>query len=486
LTSNLEQFTGTQTAANTVNLPLCVDLDGTLVKTDTLHESLLAMLRSNPLALFLLPFWLLRGKAHFKRQIALRGSLDPACLPYHQDFLAFLRASHEAGRELVLATAADAHIAHRIADHLGIFSRVLASTTGHNLKGERKGQRLREEFGLRGFDYAGNSKSDHAIWRSANKAILVQTSEFVRRGVHTYAEVERDFPAAPLTFQTVRKALRLHQWVKNILVFVPLVLSHHVFVGEELWAAIMSFFAFSLLASSVYVTNDLIDLPSDRQHISKRRRPFAAGDLPLSRGMILAPLLLAWAFEIAAFLPPLCAALLAVYLMLTFAYSLYLKRKMLVDVIVLAGLYTLRILVGGAAANIPLSPWLLGLSIFLFFSLALVKRVSELRQTQAAATSSGRGYFANDLGQLSMMGIASGYVACLVLALYMNSPEVTSLYRNPRWLWLICPLALYFVSRIWMLAQRGKITEDPVVFALRDRISYAVGLCAGVLILLAV
>ncbi|MHB2040074.1 MAG: UbiA family prenyltransferase [Acidiferrobacteraceae bacterium] len=464
-------------------LPLCVDLDGTLLRTDSLIEALLMLLKANPLILFLLPVWLIRGKAYFKQQVGARVTLAPATLPYNLELLKYLTEEEAAGRRLVLATAADRRTAEQIAGYLGIFSRVIASDGRHNLSGRAKARRLAECFGEHGFDYAGNSHADLAVWPEAAHAIVVSAPPTVARKAASLAPVAEVFPAPGTNrWRAFLKAIRIHQWAKNLLILVPLATSHSLASGAAVKLDLFAFIAFSLCSSSVYLLNDLLDLEADRLHRTKCRRPFASGDLPLTLGLGFIPLLLLSAGTIAITLLPRAFALtLAGYFLLTLAYSFYLKRIALLDVLVLALLYSARIGAGAVAIHVPLSHWLLAFSMFLFLSLALVKRFSELRELRIAAKpgARGRGYLASDLEQLASLGAASGYISVLVLALYANSAQVTLLYRHPFILWLICPLILYWISRIWLLAHRGQMHEDPILFALRDRVSYILAVASG-------
>lgn len=469
-------------------VPLVVDLDGTLVRTDTLHESLLVLLKRNPLLLVLAALWLLKGKAAFKAEVGRRVRLDVARLPYSEPLLAFLTEEKARGRKLVLATAADRSIAEEVAAHLGLFSEVYASDGGVNLAGARKLERLKAAHPE--FDYAGDGEVDLALWREARRAVVVHGAPGLERKVRALGRGEvRVFARPPTGLRTWVKALRVHQWAKNILVFVPLLAAHKGLDFGLLVQAALGFVAFSLCASSVYVLNDLLDLDSDRQHPSKRRRPFASGDLPVRVGAGLAPVLLVAGFSVALlFLPLTFAALLATYYAVTLAYSLHLKQVMVLDVLVLAGLYTVRIFGGSLAVGVPTSSWLSTFSMFLFLSLALVKRLSEVRRLRLSSTEAaapGRGYLASDYEQLASLGVAAGYISVLVLALYITSKEVTVLYGHPERLWLLCPVMLYWVSRVWLLAHRGLVNEDPLVFALRDKVSYGVGLVAGLVLLAA-
>ncbi|RKG58365.1 UbiA family prenyltransferase [Corallococcus sp. AB011P] len=467
-----------------LDVPLAVDLDGTLVRTDTLHENLLVLLKHAPWLLLLVPLWVLRGKAFFKAEVARRAPLDVTSLPYNADVLAFLREEHARGRRLVLATAADRSIADAVAAHLGLFHTVVASEGGVNLSGARKLERLRELLGR--FDYAGNDAVDLHLWRECRQIIVVHAPAGVLRQVQGLGRpVHRVFEAPPGGLRPWVKALRVHQWAKNALVFVPVLAAHKATQGGMAPRAVLAFLAFSLCASSVYIINDLLDLASDRRHPSKSLRPFASGALPVRAGVVLAPLLLVAAAALAlATLPLSFFGLLAAYFVLTLAYSLRLKQVVMLDVLVLAGLYTVRIFGGALAVGVPTSSWLLMFSTFLFLSLALLKRLSEVRRLRQSNETSahGRGYLAQDQEQLASLGAASGQVSVLVLALYITSKEVTALYAHPERLWLLCPVMLYWVGRIWLLAHRGLVNEDPLVFALRDRVSYVVGAVAALVL----
>jgi 4-hydroxybenzoate polyprenyltransferase/phosphoserine phosphatase len=469
--------------------PLCVDLDGTLLRTDLLVESVFALFKQNILYVFLLPIWLLKGKAHLKQQVADRVDMDISLLPYHDDFLAYLRQEHAQGRRLVLATASNEKFAEAVALFLGIFHDVLASNATTNLSGQRKLKRLQELFGNKGFDYAGNAMVDLPLWKHAEQAVLVNPERGVKAAAELQgpiAQVFDDREGHPL--KRYLKALRLHQWLKNLLVFVPLLMAHRFGDVALVWQAVLAFFAFGLCASSVYLLNDLLDLPDDRQHPSKRRRPFAAGSVSIVHGALLIPVLLAVSFGIALLLSIEFAGVLALYYAITLAYSLRLKQAALVDVLILAGLYTIRIIAGAAAVSVEPSFWLLAFSMFLFLSLALVKRFTELLTLQQAEREnvSGRGYTAVDLETLSQFGSASAYMAILVLALYINSEAVWDLYTHPQVIWLLCPLLLYMVMRIWMMARRDELHEDPVVFVIRDRRSQWLAGVGAILMWLAV
>ncbi len=444
-----------------------VDLDGTLVKTDLLLECFLVLLKKTPYLVFCLPFWLLKGKAYLKQKIAGRVSLDAGTLPFREDVLDYLKAQRAAGRSIVLATAADVRIARQVADHLKLFDLVLASDGITNLSGEAKRKRIVSEFGEKGFDYIGNDRNDLAVWASARKAIVVNPGGLVESQVARVAQVERTFRDRRKGLADYLKALRPHHWLKNLLVLIPLLAAHRFDEIALVQKALLAFVTFGCFASAGYLMNDLLDLPPDRDHPRKRYRPFASGDLSISYGLGMIPALVVLGCLIGTLVSPIFVGLALLYFGLSVTYSLYAKRVVLLDVIVLAGLYTLRIIAGSAAVGIWPSPWLLAFSTFLFFSLALVKRYSELAMNHVHA----RGYEVGDKELLASMGIASGYVAILVLALYINTAKAHILYERPEVLWFLCPLLLYWISHVWLSAHRGKMPDDPLVFATSDRTS---------------
>ncbi len=474
--------------AGTSTLPLCVDLDGTLILSDVLFESVTLLIKRNPLYLFRIPIWLLKGKAAMKSEIAQRVELDPAALPYNREFIQWLESERAGGRQLFLCTATNERLATRVAAHLNLFDGVLASNDVTNLAGSSKAERLVERFGAGGFDYCGNETRDLAIWKRARGAIVVRGGRKLEQQAARQANVMLTFSSGARPLQALVRALRPHQWAKNALILVPL-LAAHLATDLDRWErALIATVAFCLCASSVYIINDLLDLAADRNHRTKSKRPFAAGDLSLLTGWILAPLLLAAAGFLSIWLPGKFQLVFALYYVTTLAYSFGLKGRVLIDTLTLAALYTIRIIAGAAAASVPLSFWLLLFSVFLFLSLAFVKRFTELdalrRQQRLRAV--GRGYHVEDLAILQSLGTAAGYLSVLVLALYINSPAIESLYRRPKIIWLLCVLMLYWVSRVWMKAQRGEMHDDPVVFALKDRVSLGVGLLAALTFVLAV
>lgn len=470
--------------------PLCVDLDGTLIKTDSLYESFLRMVKNNPLKIFAAPFWLVMGKAHFKAKISENAQMDASSLPYNEEFLAYLKEERQSGRKLVLATAANSTIANAVSKHLGIFSETFASNDKHNLKGKNKSQLLIEKYGEKQFDYAGDSRADLDVWKSANQAILVNAASSVRSSVANEM-IAKEFGPQRTGLKPYFKAIRVHQWSKNVLIFLPLLLAGGSSSPEVWLSTVLAFISFSLCASSIYIWNDLLDLEADRAHPIKQFRPFAAGTIPIQQGILMAPCLLLLGLLVSLSINTSFIAVIFTYLFITTVYSFYLKKVTIADVITLACLYTVRIFAGGVAAEVPVSHWLLVLSMFLFLSLAFVKRVSELKLLlsrlsrseieERKISASGRDYSVEDVNLLRSMGTASGYMSILVFALYINSDNVSTLYKHPEYLWLACPLLLYWVSRVWMLTDRGQMHNDPITFAITDKMSYIVGLVCGVI-----
>ena len=460
----------------TVQPALVVDLDGTLIHTDMLHESALQLLREHPLQTLQIPGWLRRGKATLKERLAERTRLDPRTLPYNQPLIEWLKTQRAEGRTLVLCTASDQRIARQVADHLGIFDDVIASDGHDNLAGTRKAAALVERYGDRGFDYAGNSSADLYVWRHARQAIVVNGSPKLADQAAAVTEVARVFPARPQGFNAWRRVLRVHQWMKNILLFVPLLAAHDLTNLHAWGLLVVAFVSFSLCASSVYIANDLLDLESDRLHPRKRKRPFASGLVPAWKGVLLAPVLLGVSLTLAWQVGTPFLSWLLLYFSLTCVYSWRLKRLLLIDCLTLAMLYTLRIVSGAAAIGMMLSFWLLAFSIFLFLSLAFVKRYAELRlHKKGAGSLHGRGYHSDDAPIIQMMGIVAGYAAVLVLALYVNSDAIMAMYEHPKLVWGAVPVVLFWVSWVWMRAHRGEMHDDPVVFAIKDRTSLATG-----------
>ncbi len=455
------------------DLILVVDLDRTLIRTDMLFETFWSAISRRWLNLFPAISALSQGRAALKQQLDALGPVDPASLPYNEDVIAYVEDWRRRGGRTALVSASDRRVVERIAAHLGLFDEVYGSDGQENLKGDRKAQRLIELYGPGRFAYVGDSEADVAVWNVAAKAITVNVPASLADRVESgNAQVEHLGSADQGYGVAAMKALRPHQWLKNALIFLPLLAAHQF----DLWTfgqAALAFISYSLIASSVYLFNDLLDLASDRAHPRKCKRPFASGRLPLSWGTVMTPALMAAGFGIAAVLGPAFLAVMGFYFAMTTAYSLVLKRKLVVDVCTLAGLYTLRIIAGGVATGIPLSVWLLAFSVFFFFSLAAVKRQAELVSGAAEGKDQahGRGYRTTDTPIVANMAVSSGYISVLVMALYLNTDAVRKLYSETAPLWGICLVLLFWISRTVMITHRGWMQDDPVVFAAKDRVS---------------
>jgi 4-hydroxybenzoate polyprenyltransferase len=487
---------------------LCVDLDGTLVKSDTLIDSTLVLARQHPSLLLKLPGWLMEGKASLKRHITNAVSLDVVHLPYNRELLQFLEQQHAQGRPLYLATAADSTLAQRIAEHLGIFAGVLASDGSNNLSGNNKLAAFKHQFGDN-FCYIGNASVDLPLLVNCREPMVANPTS----GLNSALRRARVIPARTFTERTSSlkawlKAIRIHQWAKNVLIFLPVLLAHAL-APALLVAAGLAFLAFGLCASATYIVNDLLDIEADRLHPRKRRRPFASGDLSALSGIAIIIIFLLASAAIAIAVPhavrwisPAIASAsryhflgfptqysflgwMTIYAVTTLAYSLRLKRAVLVDVIVLSGLYTIRILAGSAATGIDVSAWLGSFSIFFFLSLAFVKRFAELEnlRERGGAMAKGRGYHISDIEQLRSFGSASGYVSVAVLTLYISNLDAQQLYTHTKRLWLLVPVLLLWISRLWLQASRGELDEDPVVYAITDRRSLLLGALVALIVL---
>lgn len=466
-----------KTIGEMTHRPIIVDLDGTLIRTDTLHESVLELIRVHPQKIILVPFWLLKGRAFAKAKIAELISLNPANLPYNDQLIDMLRFEKERGRQLVLCSGADKSIAMPIAEHVGIFDNVIASDGKLNVTGVNKRIKLDEVYGYKGYDYIGNSSDDLAVWAGSLKGMCVNSSGNVRKralkiGVDEIKINYNNIKSSKI--YTLAKAIRVHQWVKNTLLFLPLVAAHQITNIHAISLLVLAFLSFSLCASAVYVINDLVDLDNDRQHSRKRNRPFASGILQIRTGVAIALIALCASVGISIFVGSEFAAWLIIYFLLTMAYSVSIKRYVLIDCITLAVLYSLRIVSGAAAVNIQLSFWMIAYSVFFFLSLAFLKRYAELK-TQCKYDKikiRGRGYFPSDIRLIQMIGVSSSNLSVLILALYLNSDSVNKLYSSPQIIWTAIPIMLYWLSWVWLQADRGRMHDDPILFALNDRNSW--------------
>jgi 4-hydroxybenzoate polyprenyltransferase len=472
--------------AKVVSPVLCVDLDGTLIRGNVLWECVLVLLKTRPVTVLLLPFWLLAGRANLKRQLAARVHLDPACLPYRQQVLDLLRGEKAAGRRIALVTAADRELAEVISSYLGLFDEVHASEGQLNLKGANKAAFLAQQFARTGFEYVGDSAADIEVWRNARAAYVVGTGARAEQAAAVTTlkaailEPQGSFRAS---FRTWINALRGHHWAKNLLLFLPLALSHRLAV-EPLVRTLVGFALYGCCASGLYILNDLLDLHSDREHPWKKERPFATGAISIPEGLLASFVLLSVALGFGFFLDVRFGLALLGYAALTMLYSLYLKKIALLDVFVLSTFYSFRILAGALISGTTLSQWFLAFSMFFFLSLAMAKRYSELLHASdlVEAGNSGRGYHTGDRELLLSLGVGSSFSAVVIFSLYVHSPDVRLLYTSPEFLFLLCPIVLYWLSRNWLLAHRGELREDPVTLAIRDPVSYGVALASATVI----
>jgi 4-hydroxybenzoate polyprenyltransferase len=456
-----------------IEVPVYVDLDGSVIRTDTLWESFASALRRNPLRAIAALGALASGRAALKRRLAEIGPPDIESLPRHEALIAWLRKQRELGRRIVLATAADHSLARSVASSVALFDDVIASDGRRNLKGRHKLEAIRNDARGAPFDYCGNGPEDVAIFAAARRAIVVGAAPRVLREARRQADVAAVFDPKPSPAQRLRAwlgAIRPHQWTKNVLVLVPLITSFHLDEPSMVADALLAFASFSLAASSGYLLNDLLDLAADRQHPRKRERAFASGRLSVRSGFAGAALLLLMSLAIAAAVGERLLATVMAYLAMTAIYSGLAKRIALFDVAMLAGLYTVRVLAGGAAIGVEVSFWLLAFSVFLFFSLALLKRCGELvaQLERDEQTGKGRGYATSDLAVLQSLGIATSCAALVVLALYVREPEVTQRYASPQILWLMLFGLLIWVGRLWLDTARGRMHDDPLVYTMQD------------------
>lgn len=471
---------------NTDSTPLVVDLDGALAPIDTLHESVLSFISSQPSALLRLAGWLLGGRNTVSRNVAGECVLRASDLPINDDVLAMLRDAHAAGRQIALVTSADQRQADAIAEDLGLFDAVKGSDENAPFDGAAKAAWLTDRYGASGFDYIGNDLRDLPVWNVARNIFSANANDTTRRELDGLGkEVAHLTPQASglSRIKPYVKAMRPHQWLKNTLVFVPALAAHE---PSAFVPSFMAFVLFSLVASSAYLLNDMLDLAADRAHPRKCKRPFAAGDIPVANGMVQFACLLAVSGLVALWTQPLFFAVLATYFGLTLLYSFVLKRKLIIDICTLGGLYTIRIVGGAAAAAIMISPWLLGFSMFIFLSLAAVKRLAEIADMikRGETSAAGRAYEVRDLPVVLGIALASGYSAAMIFALYISSDTVIALYSLPELLWLFCPILLYWISRMTIIAHRGEMHDDPIVFALRDKVSLVVLSLMGALFVL--
>ena len=455
---------------------ICVDLDGTLVHTDTLYELCILALKQNLLLIFVIPIWLFRGKAFFKAKLSSCAEIPTETLLYNDAVLEYLKKKKTGGASLYLVTASHQNIANAVAKYLGFFTDQFGSTEHNNIKGKNKADFLNEKFGEFGYEYIGNDDSDLSVWKSSSRAVVVSDSGHLFEKAKKINKDVTSLPALTKSgFKSYLKLMRPHQWVKNVLILLPLVLSHSFTDVDKVLLSVYGFILFSLTASGIYIFNDLVDISNDRVHPVKSKRPLAAGEVSVVHGVMLGLLLWTVSLTVAYLKFDYLFLILLGYIVLNFLYSFLLKRLVLVDVVVLAGFYIIRIITGAVIIKVALSFWLITFSLFVFFSLALVKRYSEIAlYTQDSTEVKGRGYLREDEFITTILGVASGLVSVLVMALYIHDDRTRIMYSDSNWLWLTIPALLYWVSRLWLLAHRKLLTEDPIRFAIRDKESYLI------------
>jgi 4-hydroxybenzoate polyprenyltransferase len=457
----------------TTPILLC-DLDNSLLKTDLLFETLLKLIRTKPWLITKLPAWCLKGKAHLKAMIAHHISLDPALLPYHDEVVRLVKARRQAGAKTVLISASNHELVTKIGEHCQYFDECVGSSNSVNLKGKNKLAWIEQHY-QGAFEYIGDSTADLPIWTKASRAILVNPSALLTKKVQDLGVPYQAIHDRPNQLELVLKQIRPHQWVKNALIATPMIAAHRIY-EPSLWLATLTAIAsFSMIASLVYVMNDMLDVENDRKHPTKKARPFASGHLPIKAGFFLAPILGAISFLLASTIGWSFSGVILLYLAVNVVYSIRLKEEIMLDVVTLASFYTMRIMAGSAATNIAISPWLLSFSTFFFFGLAMVKRYTELLRLVSRNHNAlhGRSYTGDDKIPVLVMGITSSLISILILALFFASPDVQVLHRYPGRLWMLAPILLFWTGRIWLLTHRGQVDDDPVVFAMKDKVSLA-------------
>lgn len=470
---------------NELNRPLVVDLDGTLIHTDLLFEALLLLIKKNPFYIFVCLSWIFKGRAYLKNKVFSKVQIPCELLPFNHQLLEFLYSEHANGRKIVLATASPTIAAKEVQKIHPIFYEVFGTENELNLKGNNKRILLNRTYGERNYDYIGNSESDLKIFESAKFSYLVNPTKLLEKKARKISNLKNVWKSKKAHWG-ILKSLRVYQWVKNLLLFVPLITSHTFTSLEQFSNALIGFITFGLIASAGYIVNDLFDLNADRAHPRKCKRPFASGEVSIPVAFIIFAVLLLLGFYAASTLGQHFFSIVLVYLTTSISYSFYLKKIALYDVFILALLYSVRIFAGAIAIKVELSFWLIAFSTFIFLSLAFIKRFSELIQisTEQNLSKRGRQYFKGDLVLLQTMGVASGFLSVVVFSLYINSSEVVKLYAQPKLLWAISLVFLFWISRIWLLTIRGEVDEDPIVFAIKDKTSYFTFVIISIIILI--
>lgn len=457
------------------NDPIVVDLDETLTPVDTLHEAMIRLIKTNPLVIFHIFLWALKGKAFLKNKVAEHDQIDVTNLPINAALLEYLKQQKtDNKRAIILATASHQNTATAIAKKLDIFDDVIASTPDANIKGAVKLDAIKDKVG-ESFVYAGDSKADLAVWKDAKAAILVNVPKSLRDKAEALTKIEKEFTSASFftRLATWIKAIRVHQWLKNSLLFVPILTTFSFDDTSAIANVLIAFCSFSLLASATYIFNDILDLDNDRAHARKRNRPLAAGSISVASGVVCSAIMLAVGLYLSALVSAGFTYALLIYLCITVSYSCFLKRTVLIDVIALSLLYTIRIIAGAVAINEPTSSWLLAFSVFIFLSLALVKRCGELvaLAKENKEEIKGRAYKISDLVILWPLGISAAMSSVVVFGLFISAPETVVRYSSPDLLWICAVILTYWLSRIWIVTARGEMHDDPIVFAIKDATS---------------
>lgn len=465
--------------------PLCVDLDGTLIKTDVMFESIVILLKYNPLNLFLIIFWLIKGRYYLKEKLIEKTKLDPNKIPINEEIIEYLKIERKNGRKILLVTAAMQEIANLYSDYFGLFDEAIGSKDGINLVGKNKASYLVQRFGEGGFDYIGDSKKDLYIWKySRNSYIVNQTKNLIDK-VKKHSNVLKTWNLIPepkiiLFF----KQIRAYQWVKNLLIFLPVVLSHSLNL-KDYFLSFLAFVSFSLLSSSIYLINDIYDLDSDRNHPEKKYRPFALGYLNLLFVLKAFIILFLLSFVIALFVSPKFLLSIFIYLIFSLLYTYSFKKIPILDIVILSFLFTIRIYAGSFATNIAISEWLFSFSIFFFLSLSSLKRYIELIKMNDNSKLIGRAYNKEDSNLIKIIGVSTGLISILVYVLYINSSKVNSLYSNPEYLYFILLILIYWLLRLWFYSDKKTINYDPISFILKDKVSYILLLFSIILFIFA-
>lgn len=465
--------------------PLVADLDGTLVKTDTLLESIFGLIRLNYIYSISMIFWFLKGRNFLKQKIAEKFIPDPSLLPYNNEVLIKLKDAKQQGRKIVLATGSHQLVADEVASYLNIFDDVYGSTESVNLTGNRKRDLLVERYGEASYEYIGDSFQDLPVWKTASEIVSINPTPYVKNRLKTYTQPVDIIENKKNYFTTLVKEIRIYQWVKNLLIFLPLLMAHEFDDPQKFVMAIIGFFCFSFVASAVYLFNDIFDVEADRAHPSKKNRPIASGNFGIVDAVVISTIMNTIGMTVAAAVMPFEFFItLLIYQLSTSVYSFLLKKIYVLDIIYLAALYTIRLLSGAFATGVEASTWLLAFSMFIFLSLAFLKRFVELVQLSAENKNiaKGRAYNTEDISALRSFGTSSAYISILVFALYIQSEKIVILYKTPELLWLVVPLLLYWITRMWFLAEKGKVDDDPVVFTCKDPVSYIVAILSAVVL----